>query len=198
MINCMSRRFLLLHGWGNRRPPSHWQWWLAQELRARGEQVLYPQLPDTDAPSLAAWTELLDAELAQLGDGERVVISHSLGCALWLSAAGHVAPVDRVALVAPPSPTVLSPYSEVEEFVRHRPDPDAVARAAGSTRLVCSDDDEYCPEGAPAMLADLRLDIDLIHGGGHLNPDAGYGPWPSMLDWCLDPTTRIVGRPDAG
>src|SRR5262245_6432455 len=107
-----SRRFLILHGAENRRPRDHWQHHLAENLRGRGEIVLYPQLPDPDTPSLDAWPELLRAELAQLGDGERVVVCHSLSVLLWLHHASSPqgsAPADRVLLVAPPSSSVLWP-----------------------------------------------------------------------------------------
>ena len=192
-----SRRFLLLHGWGNRRPVTHWQWPLAEQLRSSGEQVLYPQLPDTDTPSLAAWTELLHAELSQLGNGERIVIAHSLGSLLWLNATADLAPelrVDRVLLVAPPSRTLLAPYPEVHAFTVATPTREAVLLAAGSTRIVCSLGDPYCPEGIDEAYGDLGLDVDVIPGGEHLNVDAGYGPWPSMFEWCLDPRTRLQPR----
>jgi uncharacterized protein len=192
-----SRRFLILHGWQNRRPPEHWQWQLAESLRRGGEQVLYPQLPDPDRPSLDLWTEVLRAELAQLGDGERVVVAHSLSVVLWLHAAPLLAGaerVDRVLLVAPPSPAVLAEHEEVAAFARVRPDPAALAAAAGSTRLVHSDDDPYCPEGVAVAYPALHLDADLVAGGGHLNPDSGYGPWPAALAWCRDPRTRLTGR----
>ena len=186
MMVIMARRFLLLHGWQNHRPHDHWQWWLADQLRAQGEQVLYPQLPDADAPSLSVWTELLHAELAQLGDGERVVIAHSLGASLWLSSG---ACADRVMLVAPPSASVLAGYAEVTEFASA-----PLATSVPNTRMVCSDNDPYSPDGAVHELASLGLDTDLISGGAHLNPDSGYGDWPSMLAWCLDPATRVTGR----
>jgi predicted alpha/beta hydrolase family esterase len=192
-----TRRFLVLHGWQNRRPQQHWQWQLAEALRASGEQVLYPQLPQPDAPSLRDWNELLTAELAQLGRGERVVIAHSLAVLLWL----HHAPtlqeherVDRVLLVAPPSPAVLRRYPEVEAFADVPHDRDAVAAAARSTHIVCSDNDPYCPEGAPAAFAALDLETEFVLGGGHLDPDSGYGAWPSILQWCHDPTTRLTPR----
>ena len=35
-----ARRFLVLHGWQNRRPAGHWQWQLTEALRSAGEQVL--------------------------------------------------------------------------------------------------------------------------------------------------------------
>jgi predicted alpha/beta hydrolase family esterase len=46
------RSFLILHGVENWRPREHWQWWLAHELRARGEQAFYPQLPAPSSPAL--------------------------------------------------------------------------------------------------------------------------------------------------
>jgi predicted alpha/beta hydrolase family esterase len=191
------RRFLLLHGWGNRRPPAHWHWQLAEALRASGEPVLYPQFPDPDNPSLPGWTELLHAELAQLGQGERVVVAHSLGCLLWLNAARTLPAelqVDRVLLVAPPSRTLLAPYPEVHEFTVATPSRDAVLRASGSTRIVCSPVDPYRPEGIDEAFGALGLEVDVIPDGGHLNPDSGYGPWPSMLDWCREPQTRLKPR----
>jgi predicted alpha/beta hydrolase family esterase len=191
------RRFLVLHGWQNRRPQQHWQWQLVEALRSAGEQVLYPQLPDPDEPSLDAWTDLLKAELAQLGDGERVVIAHSLAVPLWAHAAQILTEserVDRVMLVAPPSPQVLQGYPEVAAFGRVRVDPKAIKRAAGSTRLVASDNDPYCPEDPRAAYPGLGEDLDLIRGGGHLDPDSGYGAWPAALAWCLDPSTRLTPR----
>ncbi|MCU1675416.1 MAG: hypothetical protein JWM93_174 [Frankiales bacterium] len=192
-----TRRFLVLHGWTNRRPPEHWQWQLVDELRAGGEVVLYPQFPDTDSPSLVAWTELLRAELAQLGNGERIVVAHSLGATLWLHAATLLDPherVDRVVLVCLPSPGVLGRHAEVLDFSRVRPDVAALERVAGTTRVVHTDNDPYCPEGVAAILGDALPDRDLITGGAHLNVDSGYGHWPAMAQWCRDPATRLTAR----
>src|SRR5215213_3229835 len=89
------------------RQRQHRQWQLAEALRGQGEQVLYPQPPDPDRPSVHNWLKLLDSELAQLAEGERVVIAHSLAVPLWLHAVSRepgVAQTDRVLLVSPPSP----------------------------------------------------------------------------------------------
>jgi uncharacterized protein len=197
-----DRRFLVLHGWQNHRPVGHWQWQLTEALRASGEHVLYPQFPSTDDPALPAWTAVLRAELAQLGDGERIVVAHSLAVWLWWAVAGTLTPderVDRVLLVAPPSAEVLASYPQVAEFAHVRPDPAALARAAGSTRLVAADDDPYCPGGAATVFAGLGLDTDVVPGAAHLDLDAGYGRWPAMEAWCRDPVTRLTPRdPVAG
>jgi uncharacterized protein len=183
-------RVLILHGWQG-SGPEHWQTWLAGELRAAGAAVRYPDLPACDEPCPDRWAAALHGELAGLADdagGERVVCCHSLGCVLWLREAARIAPghrVERVALVAPPCPGAKVP--ELAGFFPSGADRATVEAAAQTTRLVCSDDDPYCPGlgarhhwGAP-----LGLPVDVLAGGGHINAEAGYGPWPAMRAWAL-------------
>jgi predicted alpha/beta hydrolase family esterase len=190
------RAFLILHGWGNFRPPGHWQYELAAALRERGERVVYPQLPDADEPDLEAWRTAAATALDEArADGASVtVIAHSLGAMLWLGArpddTGVGRSVDRVLLVAPPSPSYLRENPEVAAFAALEP-----TRPTAETRIVASDADPCNPEGARAVYAEpLGLPLTTIPGGGHLTPASGYGTWPSVLDWCLDPAAAIVGN----
>jgi uncharacterized protein len=179
--------FLILHGlYGS--GPGHWQTWLAERLRAAGEPVSYPELPDRDAPTPAAWGAALDAELEALREPP-VVVCHSVACLLWLrrvAAGGGQA--ERVLLVAPPSAA-----AQVVEIASFFPAP--LPALADGARLVCSDDDPYCPEGAASLYgAPLGIPVDLIPGGGHLNPDAGFGPWPSVEAWCRTGDGPVTAR----
>jgi len=187
-----DRRFLILHGVENWRPREHWQWWLTDQLRGRGEQVLYPQLPSPSSPALDEWLVVLHGELGQLGDGERIVIAHSCSVALWLLAAPEISVgerVDRVVLVAPPGLSAfVPPYRAFLPVGIHRM---AVAEASKARPLVVSsDNDPYCPEGLEGYRSTytdvLGLDHTVIPGAGHISVDEGYGPWPAMLDWCLE------------
>lgn len=168
--------FLILHGYQG-SPPGHWQHWLAGELSAEGREVAFPWLPDPGAPDLRAWRHALTVELEALRT-DPVVVCHSLGCTLWLhhlAAGGRKAA--RTLLVAPPSASAVPP-----ELASFFPVPLPRMRRG---RLVCADDDPYCPEGAPALYGGpLGLPADVIPGGGHLNPDAGLGPWPAVAAWC--------------
>jgi predicted alpha/beta hydrolase family esterase len=177
--------YLIVHGLGG-SGAEHWQSWLAATLRARGASVSYPDLPDPDGPSLNAWCEAVEAELGRM-KRPPIVVCHSLGAVTWLHLASRRRRriADRVLLVAPPSAGAKMP--EIQEFVPPPLDADAVAIAAGSTRLVCTPDDPYCPEGAAGLYArPLGLAADEIPDGRHLNPEAGYGPWPAVEAWCLD------------
>jgi len=192
-------RFLILHGWQG-SGPEHWQTWLAGRLRAAGHHVQYPELPACDEPCPDRWGIAFRSELGRLAarqDDERVVVAHSLGCVLWLREAANVAPsrrVDRVALVCPPCPGAAVP--ELAGFYPTGADREAVALAAGHTRLVCTDDDPYCPgENAARYWAQpLGLTVDLLPGAGHINVEAGYGPWPEMEAWCLGQSAELAER----
>lgn len=186
--------FLILHGWQG-PGPEHWYSWLADRLRLTGERVAFPTLPDADTPRLDEWHAALHGELAGL-EGERTVVCHSLSAVLWLHhVTEHPGPepaAERVLLVAPPSPATAT--RELRSFFPVRLDEDAVRRAAaGGTRLVCGSDDPSCPEGADgAYGAPLGLPTDVIAGAGHINPDAGYGPWPAVEAWCRGERSGLV------
>ncbi|THV24307.1 RBBP9/YdeN family alpha/beta hydrolase [Glycomyces paridis] len=186
-----TRSFLLLHGVTNRRPAGHWHHRLSLALRERGEQVFYPQLPDTDRPTLEGWTDAIRAELA-LMRGERIVLAHSLSTIAWLHlAAAEPAPADRVVLVSPPGPSAFD-WDVIAPFAFDHLDLGAIRLAEKSARLVVSDADPYRPEGPGYFAERLGIDADIVPGGGHLTLDDGYGEWPSALAWCLDPEARFT------
>lgn len=214
--------YLVLHGFQNHRPPGHWQHWLSGALAERGHEVRYPQLPEPDAPRLADWLAALEEHGKRpacegqgksqgkgtgedkgtgegTSDGEFVVLAHSLGVLLWLHAvaAGRAPEADRVLLVAPPSPQVTASIPEIAEFADFAEFADGLDRARPQvpTRLVYGDGDPYCPEGADVPYGiPLGLDLDHVPGGGHLNPDHGYGAWPDVLAWCENPAVRVGGN----
>jgi predicted alpha/beta hydrolase family esterase len=191
-------RFLLLHGWQNRRPAGHWQRWLACELTALGHTVDHPQLPDPDRPDPAAWLAALRTRLAAPHPDRLTVIAHSLACLLWFRhAASDPDPgpgpdrvrVHRVLLVAPPSASFVRRQPEIAAFAPPPGlDPAHLAAAARHTHLAAADNDPYCAEGAAALYGSpLALSTHLLRGAGHLDLAAGYGPWPALLRWCTAP-----------
>ncbi|WP_447006146.1 RBBP9/YdeN family alpha/beta hydrolase [Saccharothrix isguenensis] len=191
---------LILHGLGG-SGPTHWQNWLAGELAHHGGAVDLPQFSTPDQPELPVWLDELRAHLAAMlaaGPVERVVVAHSLAGLLWLHhAAGpfdEALRVDRVLLVAPPAPD----YADeplISGFLHPVLDPTAVRRAAVSTRLVVGEGDPYCTLSQAKELAEaLRIDLDVIVGGGHLNVDAGYGPWGAVLKWVRSGRVPLTPR----
>ncbi|WNV83265.1 alpha/beta hydrolase [Umezawaea sp. Da 62-37] len=188
---------LVLHGL-NGSGPAHWQNWLAGELAHHGAQVDMPVFADPDRPTLDVWlAELRTHLMAAPSTGERVVVAHSLACLLWLHHADTcddpALRVDRVLLVAPPRPQHDEPL--IATFVQPPQDPAALRRAAASTRLVAGEGDPHLTLAEAKLLAEsLRIDLDVIVGGGHLNPDTDYGPWPAVLKWVRSDRTPLTPR----
>jgi predicted alpha/beta hydrolase family esterase len=183
----LPRSFLILHGYGF-QPETHWQTWLAERLNEAGERVAYPELPDPFEPSLRVWREALASELR---DGQ-TVLAHSLAAVLWLHHCHDpvsAACPDRVLLVAPPS------LAGVPEAIRPFFPAPLAASPVADTRLVCSDDDPYCPEGAASVYGEpLGLAVDLLEGARHINPESGYGPWPAVEAWCYGESAIASSR----
>ena len=156
------------------------------DLAARGEIVEYPSMPLPDTQQLDEWLSVFESSWERM-KGERIVVAHSLGTTLWFHAAARGFVADRVLLVAPAGPSFLKEEKLVSSFASL-----PTKLADPKWRVVCSDVDPFCSEGAVNWLA--PEDFDLIPGGGHLALFDGYGNWPSLLQWCETPQTRIVGR----
>jgi predicted alpha/beta hydrolase family esterase len=175
--------YLILHGYQG-SGPGHWQSWLAGRLRSGEASVHFPDLPDADSPQLSAWLDALEREMDQFTVAP-VVVCHSLACVLWLH---HVArggkPAERVLLVAPPSRAGVP--DALESFFP------APAVELPDARLVCSDNDPYCPEGAAQVYGGLPTDV--LSAQGHINPDAGYGAWPAVERWAREGEAPVTAR----
>lgn len=190
--------FLILHGWQGSDAP-HWQAWLAQQLEQAGKPVSFPALPHRDLPRREEWLAALHDEMRACAQAAEppTVVCHSLSVPLWLHyIARHPdTRVGKVLLVAPPGWAALDDYrDEIGDFAPVPLDADAVARAAAETRLVCSDGDPYCIEGARHLYGEpLRIPIDkLPREAGHVNVDGGFGPWQAALEWCLGTRSQLA------
>lgn len=190
---------LLVHGYTG-SGPKHWQSWVAGEWARAGGSVDVPQFSEPDRPVLEVWLAELTHHLEAAPDaGERVVLAHSYGALLWLHHAARLTGTqaearlrfDRVLLVAPPGPRWREP--EVHGFLPAPLDAAGIRRAAAWTQLVVGDNDLACSvEEAMDMAARLKIDLDVLPGAAHLDTAAGYGPWPTVLDWIADRSTRLV------
>jgi predicted alpha/beta hydrolase family esterase len=167
---------LLLHGYGHTRPAGHWMRWLEAELVTRDIAVSYPQLPTPETPVLEEWIDIATHELDAMGDGDRVVVTHSLGCLLWMHLrAQGLASADRVLMVAPPS---LDRLPKAALGFSIEPDSTGVTLMARET-------DPDRSVGLEEFSAGRADAVVTIPGDGHINLDDGHGPFPPALQWVL-------------
>lgn len=173
---------LIVPGWHG-SGPEHWQTWLESQLpdARRVSKV------DWDVPILARWSGAVRNEIDRVS-GAVWLVAHSFGCLAAVVAAADRA--DRVAgalLVAPADPDRFSPLGFRGESVAPRLD--SVAPWLPRSHLpfpsivVASTNDPWAQFMKAAYWAE-RWGSRLISLGpaGHINIDAGFGPWPEGLE----------------
>jgi predicted alpha/beta hydrolase family esterase len=150
--------------------PQHWQsLWEAQHPAYRRVQQ-----KDWAHPSRDAWVGALERALAETGD-DVILVGHSAGAmtiALWAQTSTRT--IRGAMLVAPP------------DMDAHRPVPDPAGMAPVPlgkfnfpSILVASSNDWACSiERAEQFARAWGSRFVNIGPHGHLNVDAGFGPWP--------------------
>jgi predicted alpha/beta hydrolase family esterase len=162
--------------------PDHWQTWM--ESRVKGARRVTGI--DWEAPILDDWAAAVRRELMQAADPVWLV-AHSFGCLATIAATQGLA--HRIAgamLVAPPDPDWFTPLGL-------RPDAPGTADTLSSvlprrdlgipSLVVASSNDPWMPiEKLIGWSASWGSRLINIGNAGHINTDAGFGPWPAGLE----------------
>jgi len=172
----MSKKVLLLHGWGGSDTP-HWQSYLAGELAKDYGTVNFLRFSNYDEPKLDVWLDELKSALADFKPD--IVVCHSLANTLWFHLCNEevIATVEKLFLVAPPS--MNCKVQELEEFF-----PVATPKKlfAKKSLLVSSTNDPYMTmDEVKKLQEELNIEMKTLQNAGHINSDSGFGKW----EWIL-------------
>jgi predicted alpha/beta hydrolase family esterase len=168
--------FLIQPGWQN-SGPHHWQTLWQERLGSAAMRV--PQ-QDWLLPERQQWVSTLVRTIEQ-EPRPVVVLAHSVGAIASVFAQQQTQPA-AVVLVAPADAERPGAPEALQSFA-----PIPMQPLAVPSLLIVSDNDPYCSlERARAFAQAWHADLEVIAGGGHLNSDAGFGPWPE--GW------QMVGR----
>jgi len=146
---------------------AHWQTWFESRL----PDAIRVIQADWKRASLPDWSSRVRREISR-NPGPILIAAHSFGALAAVQAAEDLS--HRIAgalLVAPADPDKFG----VTDVLPGRP-------LAFPATIVASRNDPWLPFDAAAALA-ARWGADLVDLGwaGHINAEAGYGPWPFGL-----------------
>lgn len=150
--------------------PTHWQ----TLLDSADPAVRRFQPSSWTEPQLEDWLVALDRAVDE-AEPQPVLVAHSLGTLLVAHyAARSPGRVAGALLVAIPDPAAPA-FPQAAPTFRHPPR----ARLPFPSIVVASTDDPYDPSRVAQVYATAwgSRFID-VGAAGHLNADAGYGPWP--------------------
>jgi uncharacterized protein len=177
--------FLIVHGLGG-SGPDHWQTWLAQELRQKNYHVCYPTFTEFDSPNKEVWLKELTAAIQTIPENQQlIVVTHSLGCLLWMhyAALNNKRIAKRVILVAPPSPEIV--LQEATSFYPVPLEQRNLSKTGEETLFVHSSNDPYCHQQHRERYMNMGVPSIIFPRMGHINAKSGHGKWSWILDQCL-------------
>jgi len=160
---------VIIPGWRD-SPPGHWQSLWAEQLPG----AVRVQQDDWVAPSRSAWVASIGRTV--LAQTKPVVIAaHSLGCIATVhlppEVTRHIAGALLVAPADPERRSVLADFAPVPyQTLSYR------------SIIVASSNDPYCPvRTAGAYARAWGSEFVRLQKAGHINLEAGFGPWPLGL-----------------
>jgi predicted alpha/beta hydrolase family esterase len=177
MTNAETATILLVPGVGD-SGPGHWQ--TLMEHSHRGARRVNQE--DWSYPVRCDWVECLERVLASI-DCPVVLVGHSAGAVTivhWAAAHAHADRIRGALLVAPADLETELPDGTPVDFLEdagwvpcpRRPLPFA-------SIVVASTDDPYATmERSEELALAWGSRLERLEGAGHINADAGFGPWP--------------------
>lgn len=182
-------RVIAVHGWAG-SPQHDWFPWLKTELVRLGNEVIVPEMPDSEKPNMHAWMAALTKASGKV-DENTFFVGHSIGCQTilrYLAMNPSQGVAGGVVLVAPW--TTLKPESlssqEEKNIARpwiEMPIPWELAKKH-SKKFVCffSDNDEFVfVEDAVHFEQKLKAEIIIEHEMGHYSAGENVKRVPSVL-----------------
>lgn len=184
-------RVILVHGYKS-GPELNFLPWLTMELRAKGFDVVCPQLPEPENPDPDAWTKAL-LEVAAPLDKDTIIVGHSLGgaAALRLIEAAEARTTPH-ALVLIATPWMIRD-EKFRGFFMSELDFEVLMWRASKIVVMHGNDDAIIPVDHGKRLADaLHAAFIPVDGVGHFQG----AEYPVILDTiCAIAADPVVYAP---
>ncbi len=165
----------IIHGWSG-SPNEAMHKWLKSQLEDNGFEVVVPEMPHPDNPTIEDWVNKLK-EVIEAPDGNTILVGHSIGCQTILRYLEQLHPTVRMGKVILLAPWVTTPIKETD-VIKHTP----------KIIAIFSDDDPVVPIEQNKKIFEERFGAEIIieTGKGHFTEDDGVTEVPLVLNAILD------------
>jgi predicted alpha/beta hydrolase family esterase/AraC-like DNA-binding protein len=165
--------------------PEHWQTHLQHELERRGTRVASVPRRTNEKLSCELWIDAIEESLEEM-PGPVILVAHSGGVLMVVHwAQRHRRPIHGALLATPADiENPLPPgYPSQDELRRNGWLPVPRLPLPFRSIVAASSNDPLAPHDRVVQFADAwRSELLELGEVGHLNPAAGYGPWPRALE----------------
>ena len=179
-------RVVIIHGTAS-NPNGNWFPWLAKRLESESVETIAPALPTPAGQTLLDWHAAFKSQVGNLEE-HMLLVGHSIGCGFVLRLLERAkTPVKGCFLVSGWTGLLKNQDFDplIETFFRERFDWETIRSNAGTVAQYHGDNDPYVPlELAKELSGNLGCKLNIIPEGGHLNTEAGYIQFMSLLEDC--------------
>lgn len=178
--------FFIIHG-VYADPEANWFPWLKNKLESQGYEVIVPKFPTPLDQSLESWNRVFSNYENKINE-ETVLIGHSLGAAFILNYLEKTGKKIKAAILVAGFHKLLGiQYDEINKtFVGKEFNWNKIKNSCGRFFVFASDNDEYISLDLSNELAkNLGAELNIVHGGGHLNKKSGYDTFPLLLETII-------------
>lgn len=184
----MSKRVIIVHGWGGGPNGYDWIPWAKRELENKGYEVIVPEMPDTEHPKINSWVSKL-AEIAGEVNKEDIFIGHSIGCQTILRFLENLPEGKKVCKVILVAPWFFITNLEEEEeeiaksWLETPLDFEKVKNKAKEFIVIFSDNDPFVPLEENRKVAEENLGAKVLmeNNKGHFTESDGVTTLPEIL-----------------
>lgn len=177
-------KFLIVHG-SKGSPQGNWFTWLKQKLEEAGHSVSSPAFPTPENQSFNTWLDVANKHIDKETCDHTILIGHSTGAVFVLRLAEMSStPFHAVFSVCPFTEDLnLEEYDVLNKtFVQHDFNWQKVRQGAKKICLLAGDNDPYVPVHISEKVAEnLKVTLNVIKDGGHLNAESGYTSFEHLL-----------------
>ena len=183
MDDIKREQVYIIHAWGE-TPQSCWYPWLKGELESQDIKVIVPEMPDTDAPDMKKWVEVLSNLIGKPNEST-FFVGHSIGCQTilrYLETLDEGQEIGGAVCVAPW--TILKNLSEESQqiakpWLETPVDWQAAKAHCSQFAALFSDNDEWVELSQEKVFQDnLGAKIQMIPNMGHFD---GITELPALL-----------------
>lgn len=178
------RNAFLVHGaYGN--PEENWFPWLKGELETKNYTVIAPLFPTPEAQNYDTWMEVMASHFSEL-DSETILIGHSIGATFALCILEQLDIQIKQTVLVSGFLGLLDneQFDNINHTISARDfNWEKIRLNSKSFSVLHGDNDPYVPlEKATELAEQLAVESVIIPGGGHLNSDAGFVEFSSLLN----------------
>ena len=185
------KKVYIVHGWGG-NPDEPMLKWLRETLIIRGYEVIAPNMPHPDVPTIEDWVSYLDLNIKD-PNKDTYLAGHSVGCQTilrYMENLPETTKIGGVILIAPwiklsvenlgedESPEIAKPWMETKIDYKK------IISHSNNFSAIFSDNDPFVPlsENENLIKENLNAKTIVLHNKGHFTEDDGVSSLPEVLE----------------